>query len=89
MMMDITINGQAIDSQDVCALWQALYAVKLRAIAGELPEEIEVRSPVTNQRTRFRSSDTKALDAELERLRTACDAQCGKRRHFAISGRFY
>lgn len=84
--MSIVIGGVDVDETDPCALWQALYAVKLRALSGESVEEIEVRSPVTNQRTKFFSSELKLLDAELDRLQRACDAKTGKRRRYAISG---
>lgn len=87
-MMLMTIDGRQVDAHDSCALFQALYAVKLRVLTGEQAEEIEVRSPVTSQRTHFKSTDLKALDAELERLQRACDAERGTRRRYAISGRF-
>lgn len=86
--MTVRIGGIEVDETDPCALWQALYAVKLRMAAGEQIEEIEVRSPVTNQRTRFKPGDLKALDAELDRLQAACNAKSGRRRRFAISGGF-
>lgn len=84
----VTLGGLQVDDEDPCALYQALYAVKLRLISGEMTEEVEIRSPVTNRRVRFSAGNLDALDTELRTLAAACDARSGRRRRFAISGGF-
>ncbi|MDG4854580.1 MULTISPECIES: hypothetical protein [unclassified Mesorhizobium] len=84
----VTINGVAVDQDDPCALYQALYAVKLRALAGEHVEELSIQSPVTREQLRFSGADIKALDAELMRLSAACSAKNGKRSRYAKTMRF-
>lgn len=84
----IKIAGLAVDAENPCALYQALYAAKLKLIAGERVEETEVRSPVTHQRVRVSVSNIAALEAELMRLAAACSALSGKRSRFAKSMRF-
>ncbi|WGD30161.1 hypothetical protein AncyloWKF20_20830 [Ancylobacter sp. WKF20] len=76
-MSTITLGGQSLDTNDPCALYEALYAFKLRLIAGERQEEVEITSPLTRRRVRFTAANPEALDAELERLRAACDARLG------------
>ncbi|SCM73393.1 hypothetical protein KL86PLE_110049 [uncultured Pleomorphomonas sp.] len=71
-MADVTVNGQVVDADDPCALYQALYALKLQLIGGESISEIEVQDPVSQRRTRFTSGNLDALDGELLRLSTAC-----------------
>lgn len=73
----VTIAGQQIDTRDPCAVYQALSAYRLTILSGGQVEEIEINSPVTKRRTRFTPANLPALDAELVRLRTACDAACG------------
>ncbi|MBB3771535.1 hypothetical protein FHS55_002134 [Angulomicrobium tetraedrale] len=87
-MSMVTIAGQSVDADDPCALWQALYAYKLKVLTGEQVEEIEIRSPLTNRRTRFSPGNIAAIEAELRDLQRACDAKSGKRTRFAISGGF-
>ncbi|WGD31217.1 hypothetical protein AncyloWKF20_05180 [Ancylobacter sp. WKF20] len=86
-MSTVGIDGAVIDIDDPCALYTALYAVKLKLLSGERTEEIEVRSPLTNRRTRFGPSNMPALEAELRSLARACDARNGKRTRFALAGR--
>lgn len=83
MALTVKINGASVDADDPCALWQALYAVKLKRIAGEAVEEGEIASPVTRRRMRYGSVPLAELDAELDRLAAACDLKNGKRRRFA------
>lgn len=85
-MKPVKIGGAEVDQDDPCALWQALYAHKLKVLAGGAVEEIEVRSPVTQQRTRFGKANLDALDAELTRLQAACQAKQGYRRRYATRG---
>ncbi|WP_438752053.1 hypothetical protein [Pararhizobium sp. O133] len=89
MPLLVTLNGAVVDADDPCALWQALYAVKLKRLAGEAIEETEIRSPVTQRRIKVASTNMKDLDAELERLAVACSAKAGGRRtRFAKQFRF-
>lgn len=87
-MSMVIINGVAVDGEDPCALYQALYAVKLRILAGEQVEELSIQSPVTRETIRFSASSMKALDAELMRLASACSAKNGRRSRYAKSMRF-
>ncbi|CDX55901.1 conserved hypothetical protein [Mesorhizobium plurifarium] len=84
----VSINGVAIDQEDPCALYQALYAVKLRILAGEHVEELQIQSPVTRELMRFSAANLKSLDAELMRLAAACSAKSGKRSRYAKTMRF-
>ncbi|MER8556128.1 hypothetical protein NKH37_28910 [Mesorhizobium sp. M1217] len=84
----IKIAGVTVDAEDPCALYQALYAAKLKLIAGERVEETEVRSPVTHRRVRISAGSVAALDAELMRLAAACSAKQGKRSRYAKTIRF-
>lgn len=84
----IKIAGVEVDADDPCALYQALYAAKLKLLAGERVEETEVRSPVTHRRVRLAVGNIAALDAELMRLAAACSALSGKRSRYAKSMRF-
>lgn len=84
----IKIGGVDVDQEDPCALYQALYAAKLKLLAGDRLEEIEIQSPATKRRLRVAESNMAAIDAELESLARACDAASGRRRRFAKSARF-
>ena len=88
MLNPVKINGAVIDGDDPCALFQALYAFKLSALAGGKVEEVEVRSPVTSRRTRFGATNLPALEAELSRLQAACEKIRGGRRRYAQRGTF-
>lgn len=87
-MTPIKLAGATVDADDPCALYQALYAAKLKLLAGERVEETEVRSPVTQQRVRVAVGNIAALDAELMRLAAACSARQGRRSRFAKTARF-
>lgn len=76
-MSTVTINGATVDAADPCALYQALYAVKLQRLAGEAVEETEIRSPSTQRRMRFASMPMAALDDELAALKRDCEAVTG------------
>lgn len=85
----VTINGIAVDAEDPCALYQALYAAKMKLLAGEQVEETEIRSPVTMNRFRVSVANMAALDAELMRLSAACNVKTtGRRARFAKRMRF-
>ncbi|MDG4895568.1 hypothetical protein P9272_18520 [Mesorhizobium sp. WSM4976] len=84
----VTINGVAVDAEDPCALYQALYAVKLGILAGEHVEELQIQSPVTRELMRVSSTSMAALDQELMRLSQACAAKTGGRVRYAKRIRF-
>jgi len=79
----VTIGGASVDQDDPCALYRALYAIKLQFLAGDHVEEIEIRSPVNQRRLRVSAANIKALDEELMRLASACSAKAGGRMRFA------
>ncbi len=88
-MATVKINGALIDGDDPCALYQALYAVKLQILSGERVEEMSIQSPVTREMVRFSPTSMAALDRELERLSAACTLKTsGKRARFAKRIRF-
>jgi hypothetical protein len=68
----VTLGGVSVDMDDPCALYQALYATKLKLLAGERMEETEIRSPVSQDRIRVSVVNMAAIDAELLRLSAAC-----------------
>jgi hypothetical protein len=79
-MVLVKINGAEVDTDDPCALWQALYAVKLRILAGEQVSQMSIQSPVTREQVVFSSANASQLDAELNRLQAACQAKTTGRR---------
>jgi len=86
-----TIGGMAVDLADPCALYAALYTVKMKRLAGEGVEETEIRSPVTHRRLKLSTVNMTALDAELTKLSEACTAKnspCIRRTRFAKRIRF-
>ncbi|NVP56080.1 hypothetical protein [Mycoplana rhizolycopersici] len=88
-MATVKMNGTAVDGDDPCALYQALYAVKLQILSGERVEEMSIQSPVTREMVRFSSTNMAALDRELERLSAACNLKTsGRRTRFAKHIRF-
>lgn len=85
----VTLNGAQVDTGDPCALYQALYATKLRILAGEQVGEMSIQSPVTREAVVFSSAKMGDLDAELNRLASACEARrCGRRPSRRFSLRF-
>jgi len=87
-MATVKIDGATVDADDPCALYQALYAVKLKRLAGDAVEEGEIASPVTRRRMRYAAVSLSDLDAELSSLAAVCDAKNGKRRRGAASFHF-
>lgn len=88
-MPDVVINGAPVNTDDPCALYQTLYAVKIRILAGEQVEEISLQSPVSREMMRVSAANMAQLDKELMRLSAACTAKTtGKRSRFAKSIRF-
>lgn len=88
-MPDVMINGEAVDAEDPCALYQALYSVKLKILSGEHVEEISLQSPVSREMMRVSAASIEQLNKELMRLSAACTAKTtGKRSRFAKRMRF-
>ncbi|MAY63990.1 MAG: hypothetical protein CML29_17440 [Rhizobiales bacterium] len=87
-MATVKIDGATVDMDDPCALYQALYAIKLKRLSGAAIEEGEIQSPVTRRRMRYGTIPMDLLEAELDRLATACDAKNGKRRRGAATFHF-
>lgn len=87
-MTTIKIGGETVDTDDPCALYQALYAVKLKRLAGEAVEESEIRSPATLRRIRTASVPIAELDRELALLAQACDLKTSARRRHARTFNF-
>lgn len=82
-MSTVTINGVAVDMADPCALYQALYTVKIRILAGEHVEEIMLQSPVSREMMRVSAGNIAQLDKELARLSAACALKTtGKRARY-------
>ncbi|AID18317.1 hypothetical protein [Rhizobium leguminosarum] len=80
----VTIGGVAVDADDPCALYQALYATKIRLLAGEEIDETEIRSPVTHRRIKIARANIAALDKELALLKAACELKTtGNRTRYA------
>jgi hypothetical protein len=83
----VTINGASINADDPCALYQALYAAKLRLISGENVEEITLQAPDTREITKFTAANMSALNIELRRLQTLCDGKSVGSRIFNIQAK--
>lgn len=79
-MVMVKINGANVDAEDPCALYQALYATKLRMLAGEQVGEMSLQSPVTRETVVFSPGSMSALDRELVRLSEACTLKTTGRR---------
>lgn len=76
----ISIGGAPVDADDPCALYQALYATKLKLISGEMVGEYSIQSPVTRDSVTFSAGNLRALEAELVRLGAACEKKTTGRR---------
>jgi hypothetical protein len=88
-MSTVTINGAVVDVDDPCALYQALYAVKLKILSGEHVEEISLQSPVSREMMRVSVANMGQLDKELMRLSAACTAKTtGKRARYRAVMRY-
>ena len=86
----VKIDGVEVDTRDPCALWQALYAFKLKVLSGGKVDEFEIRSSVTTRRTKFGPANMAGLEEEMSRLHTACSALTStpRRTRYAIRGTF-
>lgn len=89
MPNNVKIGGVTVDADDPCALYQALYNVKLKMMAGENVSEIMIGDLATQRRTRFNPSDMKSLDAELARQKDLCQqVSSGRKARFAMRAGF-
>lgn len=89
-MTTVKIDGVDVDTDDPCALYQALYAVKLKRLANEQVSEVEIKSPVGQRRMQVATVSLDDLNAELNRLADACQKKTsGKRSRFAKSIRWH
>lgn len=79
-MSAIKFGGVTVDSSDPCALYQALYVVKLKLISGEMTGEYSIQSPVTRETVVFSPANLRALENEMTRLQAACQAKTNGRR---------
>lgn len=87
----VTIGGQNVDIADPCQLCRALQAYRIQLATGGAVEEFEIRSPITNRRTKFASgSKPEALDAMIADAKSACEAALGnpapRRKRHALAG---
>jgi hypothetical protein len=88
-MTTVPIGGVPIDMDDPCALYQALYAVKLKILSGEHVEEISIQSPVSREMMRVSTANIAQLDKELMLLAAACQAKTtGKRARYRAVMRY-
>lgn len=71
-MSMIKLGGISVDAADPCALYEALYLVKLKLITGEMTGEYSIQSPVTRETVAFSKPDSKSLNEEMDRLQAAC-----------------
>ena len=89
-MSIIKIDGADVDTDDPCAVYQALYAVKLKRVAGEQVNEVEIKSPVGQRRMQIATISLDDLNTELNRLADACQKKTnGKRTRFAARIRWH
>ncbi len=89
-MMTIKIGGVDVDIDDPCAVYQALYAVKLKRLANEQVSEVEIKSPVGQRRMQIAGTSMDDLNVALNRLADACQKKTnGKRTRFAKSIRWH
>lgn len=75
----IKLAGATVDADDPCQLKVALELVRLRLIAGDHVEEVEIRSPVTQRRMKVVKANLDELNQEIQRLDAACRRQQGCR----------
>lgn len=82
----VKIDGVNFDAGDPCALFQALYALKLKVISGASIAETLIQDPATRRQVVFKPANIEALEAELRRAQAACEAKTsGRRARSAIS----
>jgi len=81
----ITIDGQAIDQDDPCAVAKALRGIRLKFVAGESVAETMIRDPATQRQIVFTPTNLDALDRAIAEYSGLCQlAQDGTRRRRAI-----
>lgn len=84
-MTTVKIGAQTVNIDDPCALYNALYAVKLNRLAGQAVEETMVKSPVTQRQIKVASVSMADLEAELAVLKSACERKNGRAARRAIT----
>ena len=80
----MSVDWDALDYSDPCALLAALRPAYYRLLAGDAEQEIE---GTDRRRVRFQQTDTKGLAAVIRDLEGQCAAKSGRRRRFAMTGR--
>lgn len=89
MVDNITIGGITVDIDDPCALYTAIYKIKMTLLSGGNASEVMIADLSTQRRTRFNPADMKSIDAELARLKDLCQQSTGGRKaRFAIRAGF-
>lgn len=84
----VKIGGATLDMSDPCALWEALYAAKLKRLANEQVASYSIKSPVTQEDVNFATASMDQINKELRLLRDACEAKrTGRRQRFAMKTR--
>ncbi|WP_439604509.1 hypothetical protein [Shinella sp.] len=88
MSTAVKISGATLDMTDPCAVWEALYATKLKRLANEQVASYSIKSPVTQEDVNFATASMDQLNKELRLLRDACEAKrTGRRQRFAMKTR--
>lgn len=86
MATPIKIDGATVDADNPCAVFQALYALKLKIASGAAIAETLIRDPATQRQIVFHPANMAALETELRRAQAACEASTsGRRARAAIS----
>jgi hypothetical protein len=89
MPNNVKIGGVTVDADDPCALYTALYNVRLKLIAGEKVADVWIQDFNGQRRTRFADASIRSIDEELARLKTLCSqTTTGRKARFAISAGF-
>lgn len=81
----MAVNWDALDYSDPNALLAALRPAYYKLVAGEAEFEIE---GADRRRVRFAQTDLKGLAAVIRDLEVKAGAADGRRRRFAMTGRF-
>lgn len=76
-MATITIGGVSVDTDDPCALYQALLGARLKMLAGESISEVSASDRSVRYNAWF--SSLAALEAEINRQKDLCEQSTGGR----------
>lgn len=89
MAVTIKINGVDYSSDDPCSIRDALIGVRAIRAAGGQVSQIELRSPVTQERIQMTEASKAELNAEIERWDNLCQMKTtGKRSNYAAGFRY-